>query len=106
MLLLFSIGFIRLRIMIQRYGDANNNSPQLFGISLYQQKNIELKLQGRRPFDARALFYDHRLPHPNTPYLSQIPCSWGAVYFPEHWREFHEYLAIRFSEYSISIDED
>jgi hypothetical protein len=83
-----------------------NKSPQLFGISLYQQKNVELNLQGRRPFDARALFYDHRLPDPNTPYLSQIPCSWGAVYFPEHWREFHDYLAVRFSEYSFSIDEN
>jgi hypothetical protein len=92
--------------MVHRYGDAINISPQLFGISLYQQKNIELQLQGRRPFDARALFYDRSLPHPNTPYLSQIPCSWGAVYFPEHWREFHEYLAVRFSEYAFSIDED
>jgi hypothetical protein len=85
---------------------TSNKSPQLFGISLYQQKNIELKPQGRRPFDARSLFRDHHLPHPNTPYLSQIPCSWGAVYFPEHWREFHEYLAVRFSEYSVNIDQD
>lgn len=37
------------------------------------------------------------LPHPQTPFLSQIPCSWGAVYFPEHWRAFHEYLAVRLS---------
>lgn len=35
--------------------------------------------------------------HPNTPYLSQIPCSWGAVYFPEQWREFHDYLSTRLS---------
>lgn len=89
-----------------RYGHRNNISPQLFGISLYQQKNIELKLQGRRPFDARALFHNHGLPHPHTPYLSQIPCSWGAVYFPEHWKEFHEYLAVRLSEHLFTIDEE
>jgi hypothetical protein len=26
-----------------------------------------------------------------------VPCSWGAIYFPEHWREFHTYLAFRLS---------
>ena len=43
------------------------------------------------------MFSAANIEHPNTPFLSQIPCSWGAVYFPEHWREFHEYLAIRLS---------
>lgn len=90
---------------LNRYGKITNKSPQLFGISLYQQKNVELNLEGRRTFDARALFSDRGLSHPSTPYLSQIPCSWGAVYFPEHWREFHEYLSVRLSEYSFSIDE-
>ena len=92
--------------MIGRYGKASNRSPQLFGISLYQQKNVELRLEGRRPFDAKSLFFDHGLSHPQTPYLSQIPCSWGAVYFPEHWKEFHEYLAVRLSEHSFTINEE
>ncbi|KDN42827.1 hypothetical protein RSAG8_06581, partial [Rhizoctonia solani AG-8 WAC10335] len=39
--------------------------------------------------------------HPHTPYLSQVPCSWGAVYFPEHWREFQQYLSLRLSEHVI-----
>lgn len=39
-----------------------------------------------------------------TPYVSQIPCSWGAIYFPEHWREFHSYLNVRLSEAFFSID--
>jgi hypothetical protein len=89
-----------------RYGDPRNRSPKLFGISLYQQKNIELRLDGRKPFDARELFFNSGVPHPSTPYLSQIPCSWGAVYFPEHWREFHDYLAVRLSEYSMKIGQD
>ncbi|KAG2743228.1 hypothetical protein P692DRAFT_201841865 [Suillus brevipes Sb2] len=73
---------------------------------LYQQKMIELRPEGRRSFDARALFATDGILNPNTPYLSQIPCSWGAVYFPEHWREFHDYLSIRLSEYSMKIHEN
>ncbi|KAG1728054.1 uncharacterized protein EDB91DRAFT_1228589 [Suillus paluster] len=73
---------------------------------LYQQKMIELRPEGRRFFDAMALFTTNDIPNPDTPYLSQIPCSWGAVYFPEHWREFHDYLSIRLSEYSMKIHEN
>lgn len=79
------------------YGTPRDLSPQLFGISLYQQKNLELRPEGRHRFNARTTFASASLPDPTTPYLSQIPCSWGAVYFPEHWREFHEYLAVRLS---------
>ena len=77
----------------------------MFGISLYQQKQIELLPEGRRPFDAQGVFSSNSLPYPNTPYLSQIPCSWGAIYFPEHWKEFHDYLQIRFSETWLPIQE-
>ncbi|OJA19923.1 hypothetical protein AZE42_03770 [Rhizopogon vesiculosus] len=49
-------------------------------------------------FDARVLFTSEGVPNSSTPYLSQIPCSWGAVYFPEHWREFHDHLFIRLFE--------
>ena len=69
----------------------------MFGISLYQQKILELRPEGRHRFDARTVFASAAQAHVNTPYLSQIPCSWGAVYFPEHWREFHDYLAVRLS---------
>jgi hypothetical protein len=47
----------------------------------------------------------HGHPH-STPYLSQIPCSWGAVYFPQHWKEFHTYLAWRLSEFTIKLSKD
>lgn len=80
-------------------------SPKLFGISLYQQKNVELRPEGRIPFNPRELFTDQGLPFPSTPYLSQVPCSWGAVYFPEHWSEFHNYLLQRFSQSWLSMDE-
>lgn len=79
------------------YGNATEKSKNLFGISLYQQKNLELRPEGRHRFSARTTFASASLPELNTPYLSQIPCSWGAIYFPEHWREFHDYLSIRLS---------
>lgn len=90
---------------LSRYGSFENLSPSLFGISLYQQKHIELRPEGRRPFDPQSLFDSFGLLHINSPYLSQIPCSWGAVYFPEVWREFHSYLMSRFSESWIDLDE-
>lgn len=86
-----------------RYDDIRNISPKLFGISLYQQKHLELPLPGRRPFDAKELFAANNLPYPDTPYLSQVPCSWGAVYFPEHWREFHSYLSIRLAQLALPL---
>jgi hypothetical protein len=89
-----------------RYGDMADKSPLLFGISLYQQKNLELHTEGRRRFDARWLFNTTGIAPLNTPYLSQIPCSWGAVYFPEHWREFHNYLARRLNDPSFSGKEN
>ncbi|KAG2068755.1 hypothetical protein BDR04DRAFT_1023666 [Suillus decipiens] len=98
--------WIKMTVLRYRYGGPENISPSVFGISLYQQKMVELRPEGRRFFDARALFASDGIPNPSTPYLSQIPCSWGAVYFPEHWREFHDYLSIRLSEYSMKIDEN
>ncbi|TDL23787.1 hypothetical protein BD410DRAFT_856826 [Rickenella mellea] len=97
--------WVKLTLLRFRYGSKENLSPSLFGISLYQQKNTELRPEGRKPFNAQAVFDAHGLPYSNTPYLSQVPCSWGAVYFPEHWREFHSYLAIRLSQSVLPIDE-
>ncbi|KIY43720.1 hypothetical protein FISHEDRAFT_52978 [Fistulina hepatica ATCC 64428] len=96
----------KMALLKYRYGRLVDRSDLLFGISLYQQKNTELQIDGRRPFDARSLFHTLHLDFPSTPYLSQIPCSWGAVYFPEHWREFHNYLAFRLSEYVFSIEQN
>ncbi|GEM10895.1 glycosyltransferase 2 [Rhodotorula toruloides] len=98
-------GWLKFAILQYRYTLAGRRSSgRLFGISLYQQKNIELRPEGRQPFDAHKLFADLSL-HSTTPYLSQIPCSWGAAYFPEHWREFHTYLSLRLSELALPISE-
>ncbi|GJN93061.1 hypothetical protein Rhopal_006106-T1 [Rhodotorula paludigena] len=98
-------GWLKFTILQYRYTlEGRRASTRLFGVSLYQQKNIELRPEGRQPFDAHKLF-DSLALHDTTPYLSQIPCSWGAAYFPEHWREFHAYLALRLSELALPISD-
>ncbi|GAA5968407.1 hypothetical protein JCM11641_007627 [Rhodosporidiobolus odoratus] len=98
-------GWLKFTILQYRYTLAGRKaSSHLFGVSLYQQKNIELRPEGRQPFDAHRLFAELNL-HSTTPYLSQIPCSWGAAYFPEVWREFHTYLSLRLSELALPISE-
>ncbi|KAH0582711.1 hypothetical protein H2248_010631 [Termitomyces sp. 'cryptogamus'] len=94
----------KMSLLRYRYGDPRNRSPLMFGISLYQQKNVELPPEGRHLFNARALFNNHGISDPTTPYLSPIPCSWGAIYFPEHWREFHAYLPLRLSGSPFKLD--
>ncbi|KAH8926599.1 hypothetical protein BT69DRAFT_966715 [Atractiella rhizophila] len=98
--------WVKFAILNYRYGTAEERrrSRRMYGVSLYQQKNIELRPERREDFDAHQLFGDLMM-HPYTPYLSQIPCSWGAVYFPEVWREFHMYLALRLSEVAIDISD-
>ncbi|CAE6441131.1 unnamed protein product [Rhizoctonia solani] len=93
--------WIKFCILRYRYGTPLRDASQLYGISLYQPKVAELHMQGRRPFSARDIFAMANIKHPHTPYLSQVPCSWGAVYFPEHWREFRQYLSLRLSEHVI-----
>ncbi|KAJ1306785.1 hypothetical protein OPQ81_007771 [Rhizoctonia solani] len=93
--------WIKFCVLRYRYGAPAKDASQLYGISLYQPKVTELHTQGRRPFNARDMFAMANIEHPHTPYLSQVPCSWGAVYFPEHWREFKRYLSLRLSEHII-----
>ena len=28
-------------------------------------------------------------------FLQQLPCSWGSLYFPQPWIEFHQYMQQR-----------
>ncbi|KZP01694.1 hypothetical protein CALVIDRAFT_492262, partial [Calocera viscosa TUFC12733] len=90
--------WIKFAILRYRYGEGREDTSRLFGVSLYQAKHVELRPEGRRPFQAQALFANSSIRYPHTPYLSQVPCSWGAVFFPEHWREFHAYLSLRLSD--------
>ena len=53
-----------------------------------------LQPTGKRPWDAHEYLASKGLPS-TTPYRSQIPCSWGSLFFPEIWREAHYYLTMR-----------
>ena len=98
--------WLKFTILYYRYGSSSTRTKarRLLGISLYQPKNIELRPEGRRKFDAHRMFRDMGIPS-TLPYLSQIPCSWGAAYFPEHWREFHQFLSLRLAETSMDLSD-
>ncbi|ORX56305.1 hypothetical protein DM01DRAFT_1334780 [Hesseltinella vesiculosa] len=86
-------------ILKYRYG-PDRHHPQahrIYGVSLYSPRNVELHLVGRRPFDPTLVLYNSSYA-PRTPYASQVPCSWGAVYFPEHWREYHTFLSAQLDD--------
>lgn len=86
--------WVKYSILRYRYGDPTDKSDLLFGISLYSPRNTEMGMEGRRLFHPDWVLNATSL-DPRTPFLLQVPCSWGAVYFPEHWREFHEYVTAR-----------
>lgn len=98
--------WLKFSILYYRYGteEMRRKAQRLYGVSLYQPKNIELRPEGRRKFDAHKLLEEVGIPS-TLPYLSQIPCSWGAAYFPEHWREFHHFLSIRLSEATLDLSD-
>ncbi|KAJ4969909.1 hypothetical protein NE237_003008 [Protea cynaroides] len=73
--------------------DPQVSFPELSSISLYTPRLVEV-IKERPKWNATEIF-NHI--HPNTPYLHQLPCSWGSVSFPKHWREFYVYMNIRFT---------
>ncbi|KAL9660186.1 hypothetical protein QQ045_024998 [Rhodiola kirilowii] len=74
--------------------DPQVSLPELSSISLYTPRIVEVVKE--RPKWNGTEFFKHI--HPNTPYLHQLPCSWGAVFFPKQWREFYVYMNMRFTE--------
>ncbi|KAG0250459.1 hypothetical protein BG011_008331 [Mortierella polycephala] len=87
--------WIKYNILKYRYSPDSSLYQRMFGVSMYSQKFVETHLAGRAPFNPEDIFIETPEYELRTPFLLQLPCSWGAVYFPEHWREFHEYVADR-----------
>lgn len=82
-------------ILKYRYSLEEKDAHQyIYGVSLYSPRNLELLPEGRRAFNPEPVLEEKGYSK-RAPYATQIPCSWGAVYFPEHWREFHSYLTER-----------
>ncbi|XP_026665082.2 uncharacterized protein LOC103719835 [Phoenix dactylifera] len=85
--------WIKYALLAYHY-DPQVSLPELSSISLYTPRLIEV-VKERPKWNATEFFKNS---HPNTPYLHQLPCSWGAVFFPKHWREFYAYMNSRFTE--------
>ncbi|CAG8569650.1 12874_t:CDS:2 [Cetraspora pellucida] len=84
-------------VLKYRYGTDRSLSGRMFGVSLYNTKLNELHLPGRRPFNPALALRGTIYPN-QSPYLSQVPCSWGALYFPEIWREYRIYQNARLND--------
>ncbi|XP_074569298.1 uncharacterized protein LOC141825938 [Curcuma longa] len=85
--------WIKYALLAYHY-DPQVSLPQLSSIALYTPRLVEV-VKERPRWNATEFF---KRIHPNTPYLHQLPCSWGAVFFPKHWREFYAYMGARFTE--------
>jgi hypothetical protein len=84
-------------ILKYRYSGNEDAYKYIYGVSLYSPRNLELLPEGRRPFNPEPVLEQGGFSK-RAPYATQIPCSWGAVYFPEHWQEFHTYLTERLAK--------
>ncbi|XP_047308669.1 uncharacterized protein LOC124912149 [Impatiens glandulifera] len=85
--------WIKYALLAYHY-DPQVSLPELASISLYTPRLVEV-LKERPKWNPTDFFKNI---HPNTPYLHQLPCSWGAVFFPKQWREFYVYMNMRFTE--------
>eukprot|EP01018_Ginkgo_biloba_P031332 Gb_01245 [translate_table: standard] len=85
--------WIKYALLAYHY-DPQISLPELNSIALYTPRLIEV-VKERPRWNATEFF---KQLHPNSPYLHQLPCSWGALFFPKHWREFYMYMNTRFTE--------
>ncbi|GLJ49278.1 hypothetical protein SUGI_1041310 [Cryptomeria japonica] len=74
--------------------DPQVSLPELNAIALYTPRVIEV-VKERPKWNATEAF---KAVHPNTPYLHQLPCSWGSLFFPQKWREFYKYMNMRYTD--------
>ncbi|KAI9269116.1 hypothetical protein BDA99DRAFT_557879 [Phascolomyces articulosus] len=83
--------YIWTKYSILKYRYNPTPKKNLFGVSLYSPRIIDSSEEQRELFEP---------PSGYTPYLMQAPCSLGggAVYFPEHWREFHDFMTARIAD--------
>ncbi|KAH9307850.1 hypothetical protein KI387_035761 [Taxus chinensis] len=76
--------WIKYALLAYHYG-PQATLPELNSIALYTPCLVEF-VKERPKWNVTDFFKEL---HPNTPYLHQLPCSWGALFFPKHWREFY-----------------
>jgi hypothetical protein len=89
-----------------QYGRQSDFAPDMYGISLYTPRINEIgprryvhdmsEVIGTKLLGSSAV-------QSHSPFLSEIPCSWGALYFPDSWMEYRAYLAARLDEGHVEV---
>jgi hypothetical protein len=87
-------------ILRYRYLEAEK-SKHLFGVSLNAPPLTETDPSGRHLFHPSHALTKAGYPEKShEPYVMQWPSYSGAVFFPEHWREYHDYITARLADTS------
>ncbi|CAO3626304.1 unnamed protein product [Mucor hiemalis] len=90
---------VHLHIVIDTW-NPRIHAIHMFGVSLYAPKLTEADPSGRHWFSPSIILknagYPGKIHEP--PYIMQWPSHSGAVFFPEHWREFHDYITARVTD--------
>ena len=116
--------YLKLLLMRHVYADAADGGngghmlPSVLGISLYTPRLVELTMPRRHidlfqvlgPSSERAVAAAAAAAIPTGDgggrghlFLQQLPCSWGQLFFPAHWREFHSYMRRRVHEGAAEV---
>ncbi|KAI8997279.1 hypothetical protein BDB01DRAFT_770539 [Pilobolus umbonatus] len=82
---------------ILRYRYMDNIPEEMFGISLYSPRITETDPSGRKVFNPSAQLEKNGR-EVSPVYTMQWITSSGAIFFPEHWREFHDYVTARLAD--------
>ncbi|KAI8641421.1 hypothetical protein BD408DRAFT_444373 [Parasitella parasitica] len=90
--------YIWIKYSLLKYRYSTTTNKHTFGISLYSPRIVDTDPSGRRPLLSPPTRNSH---NDASPYLMQAPCSSGALYFPQHWREFHDYITARLADQAI-----
>ncbi|KAL1530130.1 hypothetical protein AB1Y20_001048 [Prymnesium parvum] len=73
----------------------------LIGISLYTPRLVEVRYPRRR----LDLYAQKDMRATLAPiFLQQLPCSWGSLFFPQPWIEFHQYMQRRLRKGSTPVN--
>lgn len=89
--------YIWAKVSLLRYrysNEASDLNDRLVGISLYTPRVQELTFPPQ-PIRFDELFSGQSQFVEDSPFLWQVPCSWGAIYFPEKWIEFRKFIRRR-----------
>ncbi|CAM9853584.1 unnamed protein product [Chrysoparadoxa australica] len=86
-----------------QYGTAQDFAPHMYGVSLYTPRVNEIAPK-RYPYDSdKVMVSASNLGTHHMPYLHQTPCSWGAVYFADTWKEYRAYLNARMADAHLNL---